>query len=163
MNGGASTAGKAEPWPILSLASPLALPMARANCRGLPGTSVTTRSCGGFPRRRIAALVRSSRGRAPTTDAPVPDRRRLYADMVALFQREDLRERRGSACTPLPADHDGSLPMLLNRSRLFFEDLPEVHRRRESGLRREVLGEETLGKRTGLLSWKTSTSSRAAG
>jgi ubiquinone/menaquinone biosynthesis C-methylase UbiE len=47
----------------------------------------------------------------------------------------------------LPADHDGSLPMLLNRSRLFFEDLPEIHRRRESGLRREVLGEETLGKR----------------
>jgi hypothetical protein len=37
--------------------------------------------------------------------------------------------------------------MLLNRSRLFFEDLPEVHRRRESGQHRQVLNEETRGKR----------------
>jgi hypothetical protein len=33
---------------------------------------------------------------------------------------------------PLPIDHDGSLPMLLKRSRLFFEDLPEIHGRREA-------------------------------
>jgi hypothetical protein len=26
----------------------------------------------------------------------------------------------------LPADHDGSLSTLLNRSRLFFEDLPDT-------------------------------------
>jgi ubiquinone/menaquinone biosynthesis C-methylase UbiE len=48
---------------------------------------------------------------------------------------------------PLPEDHDGSLPMLLNRSRLFFEDLPEIHRRRESGQHRQVLNAETRGKR----------------
>jgi len=48
---------------------------------------------------------------------------------------------------PLPADHDGSLKMLLDRSRLFFEDLPAVHRRRESGDHSEVLTEETRGKR----------------
>jgi hypothetical protein len=48
---------------------------------------------------------------------------------------------------PLPADHDGSLKMLLHRSRLFFEDLPAVHRRRESGDHSEVLSEETRGKR----------------
>src|SRR5205807_672867 len=47
----------------------------------------------------------------------------------------------------LPADHDGSLKMLLHRSRLFFEDLPAVHRRRESGDHSEVLSEETRGKR----------------
>jgi hypothetical protein len=48
---------------------------------------------------------------------------------------------------PLPADHDGSLKMLLDRSRLFFEDLPAVHRRRQSGDHSEVLTEETRGKR----------------
>ena len=48
---------------------------------------------------------------------------------------------------PLPADHDGPLPELLARSRLFFADLPEVHRRRESGGRRQVLSEATRGKR----------------
>ena len=37
--------------------------------------------------------------------------------------------------------------MLLDRSRLFFEDLPAVHRRRESGDHSEVLTEETRGKR----------------
>ena len=48
---------------------------------------------------------------------------------------------------PLPTDHDGSLPILLNRSRLFFEDLPEIHRRRENRHHRQVLSEETRGKR----------------
>jgi hypothetical protein len=35
---------------------------------------------------------------------------------------------------PLPVDHDGSdgsLATLLNRSRLFVTDLPEIHRRRD--------------------------------
>jgi hypothetical protein len=48
---------------------------------------------------------------------------------------------------PLPADHDGSIVTLLNRSRLFFRDLPEIHRRRESGGQSEMLSEETRGKR----------------
>jgi hypothetical protein len=48
---------------------------------------------------------------------------------------------------PTPMDHDGSLPVLLHRSRLFFEDLPNIHRRRERGHHREVLSEETRGKR----------------
>jgi ubiquinone/menaquinone biosynthesis C-methylase UbiE len=79
------------------------------------------------------------------TDAPVPDRRRLYADMATLFQQDLTNVEAG--IYPVPADHDGSLPMLLNRSRLFFEDLPEIHRRRESGESRQVLSEKTLGKR----------------
>src|ERR1700681_1585653 len=77
------------------------------------------------------------------TDAPVPDRRRLYADMATLF-REDLANVE-SGIYPLPADHDGSLPTLLNRSRLFFEDLPEIHRRRENGPHRQELSDETRG------------------
>jgi len=79
------------------------------------------------------------------TDAPVPDSRRLYADMAALLQRDLANVEAG--IYPQPADHDGPLPRLLARSRLFFEDLPEVHRRREKGERREVLSAETRGKR----------------
>jgi ubiquinone/menaquinone biosynthesis C-methylase UbiE len=79
------------------------------------------------------------------TNAPVPDRSRLYADMAALFW-QDLANVE-AALYPLPADHDGSLLTLLYRSRLFFEDLPEIDRRRKSGGHSEVLSEHTVGKR----------------
>lgn len=81
----------------------------------------------------------------PQTDAPVPDRNRLYADMANLFKLDFANVEAG--IYPLPADHDGSLSTLLNRSWLFFEDLPEIHRRRESGQHSEVLTAETRGKR----------------
>jgi ubiquinone/menaquinone biosynthesis C-methylase UbiE len=81
---------------------------------------------------------RSTRPRA-RTDAPVPARGRLYADMANLF-RQDLANVE-AGIYPLPDDHDGSLPALLYRSRLFFEDLPVVHRRRESGGHDEVMSE----------------------
>jgi ubiquinone/menaquinone biosynthesis C-methylase UbiE len=81
----------------------------------------------------------------PQTDAPVPDRKRLYADMANLFKLDFANVEAG--IYPLPADHDGSLSTLLNRSWLFFEDLPEIHRRRESGQHSEVLTAETRGKR----------------
>lgn len=86
----------------------------------------------------------SKRPRA-STDAPVPGRRRLYADMAALF-RQDLANVE-AGIYPMPIDHDSSLPKLLHRSRLFFEDLPNIHRRRENGHHREVLNEATRGKR----------------
>jgi ubiquinone/menaquinone biosynthesis C-methylase UbiE len=103
----------------------------------------------GVVMRRLSDRARrhageSTRPRA-RTDAPVPDRRRLYADMATLFQQDLANVEAG--IYPLPADHDGSWTMLLNRSRLFFEDLPEVHRRRESGELRQVLTDETRGKR----------------
>src|SRR5437763_4032787 len=81
----------------------------------------------------------------PHTERAVPDRRRLCADMAVLFQPDLAHVEAG--IYPLPADHDGSLATLLRRSRLFFEDLPDVHRRRESGARDEVLTAETSGKR----------------
>ena len=81
----------------------------------------------------------------PQTDAPVPDRKRLYADMASLFKLDLANVEAG--IYPLPADHDGSLSTLLNRSWLFFEDLPDIHRRRESGQHSEVLTAETRGKR----------------
>jgi ubiquinone/menaquinone biosynthesis C-methylase UbiE len=101
--------------------------------------------------RRLSEQVRRGTGastrRQASTDAPVPDRRRLYADMATLFLQDLANVEAG--IYPLPTDHDGSLPVLLNRSRLFFKDLPEIHRRRESGHHREVLNEETRSKRPG--------------
>jgi ubiquinone/menaquinone biosynthesis C-methylase UbiE len=69
----------------------------------------------------------------------------IYADMAILL-RQDLANIE-AGLYPLPADHDGSLLTLLQRSRLFFEDLPEIHRRRERGGHGEVLSEHTVGKR----------------
>jgi ubiquinone/menaquinone biosynthesis C-methylase UbiE len=100
--------------------------------------------------RRLAEAARQ-RGEStrpkPQTQAPVPERSRLYADMATLF-RQDLANVE-SGIYPLPADHDGSLTTLIARSRLFFTDLPDIHRRRESGEHRQVLSEETRGKRPG--------------
>jgi ubiquinone/menaquinone biosynthesis C-methylase UbiE len=79
------------------------------------------------------------------TNAPVPDRSRLYADMAILFLQDLANVEAG--IYPLPADHDGSILTLLHRSRLFFEDLPEIHRRRKSNAHSEVLSEGTRGKR----------------
>src|SRR5258708_22508580 len=84
--------------------------------------------------RQLSAIIHgrpaeSTRLRA-FTGAPVPDRQRLYADMATLFLQDLANVEAG--IYPLPADHDGSLLILLNRSRLFLEDLPEIHRRREN-------------------------------
>jgi ubiquinone/menaquinone biosynthesis C-methylase UbiE len=99
--------------------------------------------------RRIAEAQRRKEGQATRprarTDAPVPDRSRLYADMAQLLWQDLANVEAG--IYPLPADHDGSLPTLIERSRLFFDDLPDVHRRRESGAHDEVLNEHTVGKR----------------
>ena len=105
------------------------------------GHGVVMRQLSDVGRRRAGA---SKRPRV-STDAPVPGRRRLYTDMATLFLQDLANVEAG--IYPMPMDHDGSLPMLLHRSRLFFEDLPNIHRRREQGHRREVLSEETLGKR----------------
>src|ERR1043166_4946140 len=98
--------------------------------------------------RRLSAFIRgngrSTRTRA-RTDGPVPGRARLYADMAALFQRDLANVEAG--IYPLPDDHDGSLPAVLARSLSFFQDLPEVHRRREDGGRHEVLSETGRAKR----------------
>jgi ubiquinone/menaquinone biosynthesis C-methylase UbiE len=99
--------------------------------------------------RRLAEATRrrdgqKARPRAQAA-APVPDRSRLYSDMAKLFMKDLANVEAG--IYPLPADHDGSLLTLLDRSRLFFEDLPEIHRRRESGAHSEVLSEKMSDKR----------------
>jgi ubiquinone/menaquinone biosynthesis C-methylase UbiE len=101
--------------------------------------------------RRLSQEVRRREGASarpkPHTERPVPERRRLFADMGHLFQQDLANVEAG--IYPLPADHDGSWPKLVARSRLFFQDLPDVHRRRESGEMQQVLTEDTRGKRPG--------------
>ena len=65
--------------------------------------------------------------------------------MASLLQQDLANIEAG--VYPLPADHDGSLLTLLHRSRLFFEDLPAIHRRRESNSHNNVLAAATRGKR----------------
>jgi ubiquinone/menaquinone biosynthesis C-methylase UbiE len=99
--------------------------------------------------RRLSKAARRQDGKKGRprahTNLPVPDRTHLYADMAILLQQDLANVEAG--IYPLPADHDGSLLTLLQRSRLFFEDLPEIHRRRESGAHNEVLSEGKRGKR----------------
>ena len=99
--------------------------------------------------RRLSEATRRQEGqkarRRPRTDLPIPDRNRIYADMAALFLQDLANIEDG--VYPLPVDHDGSWATLVRRSRLFFEDLPEVHRRRKRRAKTEVLTEETRGKR----------------
>jgi len=99
--------------------------------------------------RRLAATARKRDGESsrprPHTDKLMPGRNRLWSDLAALLQRDLANVEAG--VYPLPEDHDGSVAKLLHRSRLFFEDLPEIHRRRLSGAHSEVLNEETRAKR----------------
>ena len=103
----------------------------------------------GLALRRLAEAARQSNGakarRRVRTSAPVPDRSRLYADMAGLFLQDLANVESG--IYPLPFDHDGSLLTLMNRSRLFFADLPQIHRRREGRAHNEIFNKHTRGTR----------------
>jgi ubiquinone/menaquinone biosynthesis C-methylase UbiE len=103
----------------------------------------------GLALRRLAEAARRSSGtrarRRVHIHAPVPDRSRLYSDMGKLFWQDLANVEAG--IYPLPADHDGSLLTLINRSRLFFADLPEIHRRRERRAHSEIFNNTTRGTR----------------
>ena len=103
----------------------------------------------GLVLRRLseAARRRDGAGSQPRVrvDGPVPDRDRIYADMARLFLQDLANVESG--IYPLPEDHDGSLFTLIARSRLFFEDLPEIHRRRERRAYNEILNQKTRLKR----------------
>src|SRR3954469_11787987 len=76
--------------------------------------------------RRLAEQGRQHEGEAgaakPRSDPRIEQR--LNADMAALLEQDLANVEAG--LYPLPVDHDGSLLTMLNRSRLFFRDLPEV-------------------------------------
>ena len=105
----------------------------------------------GYALQRLAAEARRREGEEDTPPrpgdnrAPVVSERKLYGDMAELLGRDLANVEAG--IYPLPADHDGSLPTLFRRSRLFFDDLPEVHRRRKQRRHDEVVTDETRGKR----------------
>jgi ubiquinone/menaquinone biosynthesis C-methylase UbiE len=105
----------------------------------------------GYALQRLAAEARRREGDTETPPgpgdnrAPVISDRKLYGDMAELLARDLANVEAG--IYPLPADHDGSLPTLFRRSRLFFDDLPEVYRRRKERRHDEVLTDDVKGKR----------------
>ena len=95
---------------------------------------------------KVAEQIRRRDG----ADAPKPksDPRvdeRIAADRAALFAQDLANVEAG--IYPLPADHDGSLFTLLDRSRLFFRDLPDIEERRQRNGTHDVLNENTRGRR----------------
>jgi ubiquinone/menaquinone biosynthesis C-methylase UbiE len=97
--------------------------------------------------RRLAEQVRHHEGeRTPPTPRSDPRmQQRLNADMAALLEHDLANVEAG--IYPLPADHDGSLLTMLDRSRLFFRDLPDVDQRRKRNATHEVLNAKTRGRR----------------
>src|SRR3974377_2039479 len=76
----------------------------------------------GFAMHELSQAARRHAGpsarRTAYTKSPIPSRSRLYADMAGLFFQDLANIEAG--LSPLPADHDGSLPTLFARSPLFF-------------------------------------------
>ena len=89
--------------------------------------------------RRLAEQVRQQESESgpprPRSDPRLEQR--LNDDMVALL-RQDLANIE-AGIYPVPLDRDGTLFTLLDRSRLFFRDLPDVHERRKRNATHEVL------------------------
>ena len=82
--------------------------------------------------RRLVTRARESgriRRPPPQSGVPAPSQRRIYADMFNLLQQDLANVEAG--IYPMPRDRDGSLSTRLYRSRLFFDDLAEIHERRE--------------------------------
>src|SRR6516164_11576130 len=92
----------------------------------------------GLALRRLSQSETHGRRRAHS-DRPIPERGQIYLDMARLLLKDLANVEAG--VYPLPADHDGSLLTLIRRSRLFFEDLPRIHKRRRRGAHDEVLTE----------------------
>jgi ubiquinone/menaquinone biosynthesis C-methylase UbiE len=96
---------------------------------------------------RLEEQVRRQEGESarPTRRSNPRLNGRLNDDMAALLEQDLANVEDG--IYPLPADHDGSLLTMLNRSRLFFRDLPDVDERRKHNATREVLNAKTRGRR----------------
>jgi ubiquinone/menaquinone biosynthesis C-methylase UbiE len=97
--------------------------------------------------RRLAEQIRRRDGGATPPKSRSDPRldERLNADRTALIEQDLATVEAG--IYPLPADHDGSLLTLLDRSRQFFRDLPDVDARRKRNATHEVLNERTRGRR----------------
>jgi ubiquinone/menaquinone biosynthesis C-methylase UbiE len=97
--------------------------------------------------RRLAEQLRQRQGAAarPKSRSDRHVEQRLKADMAALLEQDLANVEAG--IYPLPADHDGTLLALFDRSRLFFRDLPSISERRKRNATHEVLTAKTRGRR----------------
>ena len=86
--------------------------------------------------KRINAENPDQRPKINPPSKPVPNMRRLLADVAALLARDLANAEAGHY--PVPIDDDGGIPSLLAQSRAFFREVPEVARRRREGSHREV-------------------------
>ena len=96
---------------------------------------------------RLAAQARQqeSASARPKRQSDPRIEQRMNADLVALLKQDLTNVEAG--IYPLHADHDGSLLTLLDRSLLFFRDLPDVDARRKRNATHEVLNSKTRRRR----------------
>ncbi len=89
--------------------------------------------------RRMAEEKHPEAKRTRKATKPTPDRDRLWRDLAALFVRDLANVEAG--IYPMPNDHDGALPVRLDRSRAFFLDLPQIFERRREEQHQEVFSD----------------------
>ncbi|WP_420335973.1 class I SAM-dependent methyltransferase [Roseibium sp.] len=94
--------------------------------------------------RRMNKRIQKDLPEAPKVvpEGPVPGQRRMLADIFKLFA-DDLKAVE-DGLYPIPSDGTLSPRELLDTSRAFFKDVPEVARRRATGAHQEV-NEEVTG------------------
>ena len=112
------------------------------------GTQIPRRAWYGghlYVMRRLTAEVRRREGQDERARSDPRVDARLDADLRALFAQDLANVEAG--IYPVPADHDGSLLTLIDRSRLFFRDLPAIAARRKRNATHEVANATMRGRR----------------
>jgi len=116
----------------------------RARFGALQGARVAWYGAHSMAMRRQVRQVEKSLDLPPRRfeppKGPVPDQRRMLADVAALLARDLSNVERG--LYPMPHDEPGGLAGLVKRSRMFLDDVPEVARRRLTGAHQEVFDKD---------------------
>lgn len=89
--------------------------------------------------KRIDAVNPGRRPRIAPPSKPVPNMRQLLADVASLLLHDLANAEAGYY--PIPVDEDGGISSLLAQSRAFFQEVPEIARRRREGSHQEVFAE----------------------
>ena len=120
--------GHYRKWAHRNPASSPASPMALVSSHGWFGILGTGWRCVAWPRRHAEIMER----KRDAASMPV-HRSQTAPDSTPIWRDYSCRSSPISEAGiyPLPFDHDGSLLTLIHRSRPFFADLPEIHRRHE--------------------------------
>ena len=88
---------------------------------------------------RLEQKIPEEERKRARTERPVPSRAELLEDVQRLMRRDMRNVEAG--LYPMPRDERGGIAEALKRARLYFDDLPEVVRRRHGHGHRE-LGED---------------------